>query len=99
MMRLYFKANARFIHFRLLWRIYTANMQACFTKDYVTISYGSASNTLLSNRKQPSFSAALRVCMNILLSGMEQFNTGKVVADAASAIPEHARRLDWIKVI
>lgn len=56
-------------------------MSIYFDKDYVSISYDANNHLLVASWKMPPLSSEFRTYMEALISAMEHFETGKLIAD------------------
>lgn len=70
-------------------------MQVYFNTDYASIRYDQNNHSLIGTWKLPPLPQEFRTYMQALLSAMEQFNTGKVVADTQHMGTLHIEDQEW----
>lgn len=70
-------------------------MQPYFDTDYATITYDTNSHSIVGTWKIPPLPNEFRTYMDTLLSAMEHFKTGKVVADTTKMGTLHPEDQEW----
>lgn len=70
-------------------------MQPYFNTDYASIGYDENAGSIVAGFKMPPLSDEFRAYMNALLSAMEYFKTGKIVADTTKMGTLHPHDQEW----
>jgi hypothetical protein len=86
------------VDFRFLRLLKTNNMQPYFDRDYATITFDANSNSLIGSWKMPPLSHEFRTYMEALLSAMEHFKTGRVVANTKKMGTLHPDDQEWASI-